>query len=102
MFRGVNGIRILLGNTVKYDAINKAITFCITSPTKNNRQVILTATVKTDQKIFDLVVRYYLKMYNNRFKGHQIAVMGDWEKTDEYHMETTINHPKQIIFRLKG
>lgn len=100
MFRGINGIKILLGTTVKFDVINKTIIFCVTSPTKNNKSVTLTATVKSDQKTFDLVVGYYLKRYNNKFKGHQIAVMGDWIKTVEYHMETNIKHSKQIIFRL--
>ena len=102
MFRGVNGIRVLLGTTVKFDVSNKAITFYVTSPTKENKLVTLTATVKLDQKIFDLVVGYYLNRYNKKFKGHQIAVMGNWIKTAEYHMETSVNNLKQIVFRLNN
>ena len=98
LFRGVNGIRILLGTTVKFDVINRTIIFSIMSTTKDNKAVTLTATIKSNLKIFDLVVGYYLKRYNNRFKGHQIAVMGDWVADKKYHMITTIKNPKQIIF----
>lgn len=99
LFRGTNGIRLILGTTLKYDFSDNSITFKVTAPTKNNSSVTLTAVVYAEREIIELVVNYILDKYNKKFKSHHIAVMGDWEKIKDYTMKTTITNDSQIIFR---
>ena len=99
LFYGVSGIRILLGTTIRFDFCDSKIIFKITAPTKNKNNVILTAEVYADKQIINIVVKYILDKYENKFKDHQIAVMGDWKKPKEYHMQTTITNANQIIYR---
>lgn len=99
LFRGTNGIRIILGTTIKFDFSNNSITFQVNAPTKNNNGVTLTAVAYAEREMIELVVEYILKKHDRKFKNHHIAVMGNWEKTSEYNMKTSVTNVNQIIFR---
>lgn len=98
LFRGTNGIRIILGTTLRFDLSNNSIIFLVTAPTNKGGCVTLYATVYAEREQIQPVLDYILNK-NKTFKKHHIAVMGEWEKVSDYKMETTITNANQIIFR---
>ncbi len=97
-YKGITGIRFLLGTSVKYNEQECYIEFDVYAPTKTST-VNLHARVYLDISLIKEISRYFFQQ-NKHFKGHYIAVLSDWKTDEDYKVYCTLNNAKNIIYRL--
>lgn len=97
-FQGIEGLRLLLGQTVKYDRKSLSISLRVTDITVNNKCVALNAEIRLSKEQFDEILKFIFGSYDG-FGGHYIAVLGMWSKTSKYNIETIVENPKNIIYK---
>lgn len=97
-FEGVSGLRLVLGNLVQYDLSQCMFQFRVTHITNTGKNIYLTANVFTQIDQLNELINYVIKTYK-KFKGHPIAVLGDWVVQRKYVIKTTVSNPKNIVYR---
>lgn len=67
-YKGVSGLRLILGNTICYDSSTKVIYFDVSTVSQNNKRYYLTASICLTKIQFDEILRYILKKNNRIYK----------------------------------
>jgi len=100
-FRGVDGLRLILGTTEKYQQFNNhyIIYFDVISVNKNNKKVVLHAQTKVSEQQGKQIVKFINSTYNNKFKGHLIAVFEKWIKVKDFNIQATVQNESNIIYK---
>lgn len=89
-FKGVTGVRMILGKTIRYDLMNSYFEMSVSSTTKNGIRLLLTARIYLDNDQLIEIKKYILNTFDNKFANHQIAVLGDWQITKKYNIKCNI------------
>lgn len=97
-FEGFSGIKLVLGNTIRFNKSNSSITYVIKRNTKNGKRISLTATVIMNKDIFRDVINHILNT-NEKFSSNQIAILGDWQTSSKYNIECTLLKKRNIIYK---
>lgn len=65
----------------------------------HGKHIYLSADVFLSQTQLSKIKEYLLNTYDKRFKGHSIAVLGDWEIVKKYHIRCNVQSPKNVIYK---
>lgn len=101
-FMGITGLRLLLGTTYKYEAISNGynIFFNVKSVSKKTgSNLALHACVTVSEKQGNDIISYILNTFEKIFKGHSIAVLGDWTTTSTFFVSCTALTPSHVVYR---
>ena len=98
-YKGVEGIRLISGQTVEYCESKGYIKIDISTRTSTNKRIFLTALayMPTDQIVE--IRRYLFNTPPGRFSGHPIAVLGEWQKDKDYQVSCTVAKKSNVIYR---
>lgn len=97
-FRGFSGLKLLIGNTVKYNEVDKSILLKVAQTTKNKKEIFLSATIFFSEEQFLEVKKYILDTYP-KFSGHQIAVLEEWHIDADYNIHCNVTSSRNVIYR---
>lgn len=98
-FEGVNGLRLIVGRTYKFDDKANILYMYVTTKTKNGKTIKLNVTVSLSPKQLSEIIKYILETYNNTFANHAIAVYEIWETEAKYNVKCNISHMDNIIYK---
>ena len=99
--KGINGIRLVVAKTYKYSYKDKSISLRLEKKTNTDKILTLHITLYMDCKLFEEIVNHILSTYDNKFKGHTIAILGNWCTTKPFNIDCTIKNKNHIIFKIK-
>lgn len=97
-FEGVNGLHLVIGNTLRYDSQKNVIVIRTASITKNKRNIFLTSTVHLSDKQLKEINNYLFDTFSS-FANHPIAVLGQWQISRKYNIECEVTRPQNIIYK---
>ncbi|MGN0594201.1 MAG: hypothetical protein ACI4I6_03525 [Hominimerdicola sp.] len=97
-FEGFSGLKILLGYTVSYCTQNKSIKIETSATTKNNKRVYLRADIYLMEEQFYEIKKYIFDTFD-KFSGHAIAVLAEWEITEKYNIKCYVTEPTNVIYK---
>lgn len=97
-YKGISGLKLLLGKTIRFNQSENAVYFDVSSVAKNQQRYYLTATVYLNPYQFDEIVNYILNTFK-LFANHQIAVLGEWEIKEIYKVQCVVNNPSNVIYK---
>lgn len=97
-FQGIEGLRLLLAQTVKYDKRSFSIFLKVTSVTANGKNIALNAEVRLSKEQFNEILEFIFGTFDS-FGGHYIAVLGMWSKIRKYNIETIVENAKNVIYK---
>lgn len=98
-FEGIKGLRLVIGNTYKYDPENKMIVMKVTTTTSRDKHICLRADILLSPKQFSEINEYLFNIFGKQFKGHSIAVLEEWKTVDKYHISCRVQSPKNVIYK---
>lgn len=98
-FKGKDGIYFVLGKTYKFYASSNCIEMYLSTTTPNNKTVYLNIRVYLEKQHFTKIVEYILNTFHD-FAGHSIAILGNWECYDKYHIQCEAS-PSNVIYKFK-
>lgn len=98
-YKGIDGIRLISGQTIEYCESKGYIKIDISTRTSTNKRIFLTAIayMPTDQIVE--IRRYLFNTTHGRFSGHPIAVLGEWKKDKDYQISCTVSKKSNVIYR---
>lgn len=96
-FVGVEGLRLVIGETVKYDGNDMIIK--VQGRDKSDSPIWLTAHLKMYSSLMQEMRRYLFDTYGN-IKGHKIAVFEKWKTDSSYHISCTVNNRQHLIYKI--
>ena len=97
-FKGFSGIKFVVGNVINYNKADNSISFAIWKNIKTPKEFYIKAKVTiTDNDTFYDIVKHLLKK-NPKISKNQIAVLGNWTKTDEGHITCQLKAKKNLIY----
>lgn len=94
-YKGFDGIRLILCETVAFNYDSKYIVCKIES---KNKHIRLNLKVNLNHNDLSKLVKYILKNNNGKFSKFPIAVLANWKKTSNYHIHATLNSSKHIVY----
>lgn len=97
-YKGVSGLKLLLGQTFRYDKEESSLVFKIKKRTDNGVEMCLTAKIFVSPQQLREINAHLFDRYGN-FAGHPIAVLGDWKTENECNVITTVENPRNVIYR---
>lgn len=92
---GIEGIRLVIGETVKYNTNNELVI-----RVQGRDSIWLTAHITMPLPLFIDLRKYLFDTYGN-IKGHKIAVLGKWQKDKPYHISCVVNNQQNLIYNLR-
>lgn len=95
-YKGFSGIRLIAGNTYKFDKNKSSIIFTVSNPFDKTKQ--LNAEVFLSDKQLKDICNYIFRSFD-KFSMHSIAVLGDWKKISDNNIECTVDRPANVIYR---
>ena len=95
-YEGFNGIRLLIGQTIKFDASKSQFVISVKTKTLRGLTLSLTANVYFPNDIFQNNIKYILESNNNQFKFFPVAILGNWENDKRYVVSCTVNKKKNF------
>lgn len=98
-YKGINGIRLISGQTVEYSESNGYIKIDISTRTSTKKRIFLTAIVYLSPAQIVEIKQYLLNSPPGKFSGHPIAVLGDWNKDEDYQISCTVLHKSNVIYK---
>ncbi len=102
-YKGVEGVRLLLGQTLKYKSEENLLTMLIKKRDDTDNSHCLTVDIYMTQEQLSEINRYIFNRNRennrNRYAGHPIAVLGQWEKVSDGNVKTTIRRNKNVIYK---
>lgn len=99
--KGINGIRLVIAKTIDYIKYNNILELELSKEIKGGRIITTHLSVNMDKQLFNNIVNHILCTYNNKFKGHTIAILGNWYTTKPFNIACTIKNKNHIIFKIK-
>lgn len=90
-YEGFSGTRLLIGQTIKFDASNNQFLVSVKAKTARGRRLSLNANVYLPNDIFEKNIKYILKSNNNQIKFYPVAILGKWECGEKYEVSCTVN-----------
>lgn len=97
-YRGVSGIRLVIAETILYDEMQKFIKFKIHQRTSNNRFRKITITVFLEASVLKEVIDYVLSTHG-KFSGFFVAILGNWEIDETYHISCKLQRKGHMIYK---
>lgn len=98
-FEGISGLRFVVGNTLRYIPNKNTIVFEISKKTSGGKRVNLQADIILSKKQMYEITNYLINTFNNKFKGHSIAVLGEWEIVCKYHIRCYVQSSKNVVYK---
>lgn len=103
LYSGVSGLRLLVGSTCRYEYDKEADGYMIyfdikSSANRNNSSLTLYARVHVSTKQGHEIIKYIVNTYNRKFKGHEIAVLGEWKTPEPCHAECFVKSPSHVVY----
>lgn len=98
-FKGVQGLRIVVGKTVeryKRDCLH----LVSTTASSRGKQVYLHADVRMDPEQLKNI-RTHLKETYGSYEGHTVAVFGNWVVDKKYNISCEIQNRKHIMLKVE-
>lgn len=96
-FEGVVGLRLIVGETVKYEGNQIYLVTKVT--TEGGLPKYLNTTINLEPDLFREVKKYILETQNGRFRGFKLAVFGIWKKDREYWSSCEVFNQKHVILK---
>lgn len=97
-FRGIQGVRLVLGETSPSDSID-TLYMTVKAFSKNGKRVTLHIAVHMTPKLLNEIKQYLISTYG-RFEGNPIAVLGNWETKEAYWSKSSVTDQRNIILRV--
>ena len=98
-YKGLDGIRLLSGQTVKYCEENKDIKISVSTRTSTNKRIWINAFVYLPLEWIKKITSYLLNTPPKQFSGHPIAVLAQWRKDKDYQISTIVTKESNVIYR---
>lgn len=98
-YKGIEGIRLISGQTVEYCESEGYIKIDISTRTSTNKRIFLTAIAYMPKDQIVEIRRYLFNSPPRRFSGHPIAVLGEWKKDKDYQISCTVVKKTNVIYR---
>lgn len=98
-FKGFHGLRLVVGDTIKYDLTQKYIRLRTSTITKNGKTIHFDSIVHMEYNQIHEIIRYILDTFNNTFSGHTLAVLGEWTNPEKYLVECIVKEPTNIVYK---
>lgn len=98
-YRGVQGIRLIVGQTVKYCKEDKYIQIEVSTRTNTNKHIRLFANVYLPIEQIKEINNYFFNTEPKVFRNHPIAVLGEWKKEHDYHISCSVVKKENVIYR---
>lgn len=99
-FKGISGLRLIVGNTIKFDNATLSILFKVSCISTKGKRLTLYCTAFTSKELLNKVATHYNNTYGN-FGGHSIAVFGKWEIDESYHISCIVDRDRNLIMIFK-
>lgn len=99
-FKGVSGLRLIVGETIKFDNPTLSILFKVSSISTTGKPLMLYCTVFTSKELLNKVANHYNNTYG-KFGRHSIAVLGKWEIDSNYHISCLVERDRNLIMVFK-
>ena len=97
-YKGINGVRLVVGETVKYSG-NKL--YMVTKATSRYGSTkYLNTIIEIDSALFQKIKKYIIETQNGTFKGFKLAVFGVWRKDKDYWSFCAVYNQKNIILNV--
>lgn len=97
-YEGVNGIRLLIGQTLKYEYSSQSIMIKTEARSSLGTRLTLYAKVKMHSDTFKKTIKYILESNNKMFSGYTIAVLGTWKIEEKYNISCVVTHGRNIVY----
>jgi len=97
-YEGVTGIRLLTGQTIKYENSSKSILIKTEARSKVGTRFTLYAKVYMLSDMFMKAKKYILESNGKVFSGYTIAVLGNWKIVEKYTVSCELTQGRNIIF----
>lgn len=94
-YKGFEGIRLILCETVSFNYDSKYIVCKIES---KNKRISLNIKLNLSYKDLSKLTKYVLKNNNGKFSKFPIAILANWENPYDYHIHATLNSSKHIVY----
>jgi len=100
-FKGIQGLRLLIGTTFQYIDLGNSYEICfkVSTITGSGKEINLNAKVYVSKKQGKEISSYILTTFKAKFSGHSIAVLGDWVKTKDYEVTYTAKNYLHVIYK---
>lgn len=97
-YKGFEGIKLILCETVSYNLNSNYIVCKIES---KNKHICLNVKLYLDRYILSKIIKYILKKNNNKFSKFPIAILANWINPYKYYIQSTLNSSKHIVYDFK-
>lgn len=98
-YHGIDGVRLIVGQTVKYSKENKYIQIEVSTRTNTNKNIRLTAIVYLPIGQMIEINNYLFNSEPKVFGKRPIAVLGEWRIERDYHISCSVVHKGNVIYR---
>ena len=98
-FKGIVGLRIVIGETVEWRSYN-TLALLLTAVSRTGKEVFLHIFVKMDSALLKEIRKYIIETYET-YEGHPVAVLGKWKKDREYNISCEVPDRKHIMLKFK-
>lgn len=97
-YQGINGLRFVIGETYKYQ--NDKLYLVVQSISKDGRKRYLNLVCEMEPALLAYVKKHILETQNNKFKGYQMAILGNWTTDTMYWSSCRVTNQKHIVLKL--
>ena len=94
-YKGFEGIRLILCETVSFKFDSNYIICKIESKNKN---ICLNIKLNLSKSDLSKIIKYILKNNNGKFSKFPIAILANWENPYNYHIHAILNSSKHIVY----
>lgn len=96
-FEGVEGIRMLIGETVQSYKSNE-LRVLLSAVSKYGKRVYLHASAYMDSQYVQYIRKHIISTYGS-FEGHRIAICGEWKIDRKYYISCKISNKDNVILK---
>lgn len=97
-YKGISGLRLVVGETVRYIQNDFSFQIKVSTVTQTGREVYLTANVYMPMVQYKKIRDYLMDTFGN-IKGHQIAVLGIWKTEKRYNISCNVTEQTNIVYK---
>lgn len=97
-YRGIQGIRLIVGQTVKYCKEDQYVQIEVSTRTNTNKHIRLFANVYLPIEQIKEINNYFFNTEPKVFRNHPIAVLGEWKKEHDYHIYCSVVKKENVIY----
>ncbi len=99
LYKGFSGVKLVVGKTIRFQVNEFDYNFILFQVRSHHSNRWLKAKAYVSNQLTEKILKYYLDTYDNKFSGHNIAVLADWKIDEEYNVSCHITHDRNVIIR---